>query len=286
MLPQLTDTFDLTYRPTVGELSYYSLDILYRSIGDAGSVAGVENYRGVFRRSVDDVVPGRVSETITWRHIGRREGSGDSGLSPWDVIDWAEGFSYPFDAEAAYDDFHWGYDSFPRDDASWLVSWNVLLLTVDAHFEFDFLRSRRHGAIEQLRHVGDSVLTPDSDHPFWLGLPPVVDVPGFTKRNLRTTFVGLTVRDGTPCALLDFGMDVSPFQMTIAGTTLDVSSIFRGTLHVRLDDGSLQYGEFDEVVMRKDAPVYPCYELRRVDEHAWENGTLLPTFDSRERSAK
>jgi hypothetical protein len=269
----LAGSYDLTYRPQPGTSSFHCLDIIYRQIGEGGVVKGVENWRGAFRREIDSVDTDRgVTETITWKHVGRRERTAEPPYGEWQAIDWAHDFSYQFRAESDYSDFHWGYESFPRDESTWPLGWNVLLLTVDAHFEFDFLRSKRHGAIDQLTKVGDSLLTPDSDRPFWLGLPPVVDVPAFTKRNLRSTFIGLGRANNVDCGVIAFGMDVSPFEMTIAGATVSISSIFRGTLHVNLEDGVLEHGEFDEFVVGARDSVFPRYEIQRIDRATWEHG--------------
>jgi hypothetical protein len=272
--PVLDATYDLSYRPAPGSSSYFCLDILYRSIGDGGAVKGVENWRGGFRRSVDRIDPdGAVRETITWKHTVKRDRGADTPFGEWQALDFADDFTYPFCAEDDYPDFQPDYSVFPRGEDTWPLGWNVLLLTVDAHFEFDFLRSRRHGAIDRLRRIGDSCLTPDTDHPFRLELAPVVDVPAFTKRDLRNTFIGLAAAGGEACGIVAFGMEVSPFQMTIGGHTFDVSSIFRGTLTIRLGDGSLEHGEFDEFVMGATPPVYPRYEIRRIDEATWQGGT-------------
>ena len=275
----LDASYDLSYRPAPGSSGYYCLDILYRTLGDGGKVKGVENWRGGFRRRVDRVDPdSAVRETITWKHAVKRDRGADGPFGEWQALDFAEDFTYPFCAEDDYPKFQPDYAGFPRDEATWPLGWNVLLLTVDAHFEFDFLRSRRHGAIDRLRRIGDTCLTPDTDHPFRLELPPMVDVPAFTKRNLRNTFIGLAPAGGEACGIVAFGMDVSPFQMTIAGQTFDVSSIFRGTLTMRLDNGTLEHGEFDEFVMGAAGPVYPRYEIRRIDEPTWLVGTADLVF--------
>lgn len=266
----LTREYDLSYRPQLGSPSFYVMDIVYRHAGPARQTS-VENYRGVFVRTPAAATSGGVAETVVWRHIGHREGPGPEEIGEWQRVEWADAFTYEFNAEQDYDDYHWSYDSFPRD-ANWLVSWNVALLTLDAHFEFDFLRSRRHGAIDRLRRVGDSVLTPDSDRPFWLGFPPMVDVPAFTKRGLRSTFLGLARSGGEDCGVLGFAMDPSPFEMTVAGTTTEASSSFRGTMHIRLTDGSLERGEFDECVVGANEYVYPRYTIRQVDRMTWEQG--------------
>ncbi|MGH2785564.1 MAG: hypothetical protein ACRDJ1_09895 [Actinomycetota bacterium] len=261
--------FDLRYRPKAGDESFYRLDIVYRTLEELGTYSAREGNRGDFKRvvgSVDDA--GAVRETITWNNVCRREAKGDEPFSPWEHLTWADGFEYPFSAEEPYDKFHWNYESFPRDQ----IGWFVLLLTVDAHFEFDYLRSTRHGAIERLRRIGDRVVSPDSNEPFWLGLPPIVDVPAFNKQNLRTTFEGLTTRNGHDCALLRFEMDRSPFEMVFGEERVKASSTFEGTLTVRLADGSLEHGEFLEYVFQSVGTVSPIYEITRIDEASYTKG--------------
>lgn len=271
--------YDLAYRPTPGSSGYYCLDILYRSLDAGGNVAEIENWRGGFKRTVDTIDPnGSVRETITWKHAGKRSRAAESPFAAWERLDFAQDFTYEFCAEDDYADFRPDYSSFPNGKSTWQLGWNMLLLTVDAHFEFDFLRSQRHGAIDRLRRVGDTCTTPDTGLPFRLTLPPMVEVPAFTKRNLRTAFQGLTQVDGVACGIVAFTMDVSPFQITIGAATSACSSFFRGTLSVNLGDGSLEHGEFDEFVAGTSGPVYPRYEIRRIHESTWHGGTYDLTF--------
>jgi len=265
----LRQEFDLRYRPKVGDESFYRLDIVYRTLEELGTYSAREGYRGDFKRAVDSVgSDGAVRETITWNNVCRREAKGDEPFGPWEHLGWADGFQYAFSAEDSYDDFHWNYEDFPKDQ----IGWFVLLLTVDAHFEFDFLRSTRHGAIERLRRLGDVVVAPDSNTPFWLGLPPIMDVPAFNKQNLRTTFEALTARNGHHCAQLRFQMDQSPFEMIAGGTTIQASSTFEGTISVRLDDGSLEHGEFLEYVFQSIGTASPIYDISRIDEASYLKG--------------
>jgi hypothetical protein len=265
----LTQEYDLRYRPLVGDRSYYSLDIVYRTLGPNGTSDARENYRGFFSRDVESVDPsGKVGEKITWRHVAKRSAVGTGDYGAWEKLDYAENFTYNFSAEDSYEDFHWDYGKFPND----LFGWFAVLLTVDAHFEFDFLRSSHHGAIEKLRRVGDSVLAPDSGEPFRLHHGDVVECPDFNKQNLRTSFAGLTQVNGHPCALLRFMMDASPFTMSMMGAHIKASSTFEGTISVRLADGSVEHGEFEEFVFQETGPISPIYELVRLDQNQFEAG--------------
>jgi hypothetical protein len=264
----LVDEHDLSYRPKVGDTSYYHLNIIYRSLDERGLVASRENYAGDFRRVVTSSDPSRVDEQITWRNIIHRTGEGlTAPWTPTGTFDWAKEFSYAFSGEDDHEDFFkWDFSGFPRD----LDGWNVLLLAVDAHFEFDYLRSSRHGAIGTLRRIGDEIVGPDSDKPFRIPFLPLIEVPAFTKRNMRTRFEGLTLREGKPCALLSFNMDPSPFTMTMGGNEMQSTSTFAGTLDVRLTDGALEHGQFLEWVFTTIGVVSPMYEITRIEASGFE----------------
>jgi hypothetical protein len=263
----LEETYDLRYRPRPGEASDYRVGIVYRSLDARGAVLRREAYEGRFRRDVEAVLPdGRVQERITWRGAARREARGEEPFGDAEPLPYLEGFAYPFSAEDGYEEYHWQHERFPRD----MTGWFAMLLTIDAHFEFDFLRSSRHGAIERLRRIGDSVLAPDSGKPFAIHFLPLFDVPGFTKQDLRTTFAGLTRHGDEPCALLAFSTGMSTFEIVAGGATIPCTSRFSGTLKVRLSDGALEHGEFTEWVFNPAAASSgvacnsPVYEINRL----------------------
>jgi hypothetical protein len=260
----LDRSFDLCYRPSVGHHSFYELDIVYDMLDVRGVTTRRENYRGRFERTVESIEAGRVVEWISWRNVGHRDAPSGREYGPWKYPEWAQLLRYRFVAEDEYDEFPWPYDAFPRDDEVWPISWNIALLSVDAHFEFDFLRSVRHGAIDRLRRVGDSVLAPDASKTFWLGLPPVIETPAFTKPNLTTTFAGLTKVSEQPCALIDFSMGTGVFEVRIGNMVEKLSSSFQGTLTVALDDGSLERGSFSEYVFGGEAVMRPRYQIHRI----------------------
>jgi hypothetical protein len=266
---QLLDReFDLSYRPRPGDTSFYRLQIDYQMLGNDGMVASKDHYQGDMRRVVDGVANGRVDETITWRNILNCAGMADDATET--PLGFADGFAYRFCSEDTHADFFARADpsAFPRD----MFGWNAFLLMVDAHFEFDFMRSNRHGLVSRLRRIGDRVHTADSDVPFDFEWDPVIRIPGFTKRDGWAELRGLTVTDATPCALLSFGIGVSPFRSQMFGSdaSMDSSTTFAGSLAIRLTDGALFGGAFDERVFGVGMPtVFASYEIARVGEADW-----------------
>ncbi|MGH2785565.1 MAG: hypothetical protein ACRDJ1_09900 [Actinomycetota bacterium] len=267
-LALLDQEFDLRYRPQPGDRSHYRLTIVYQPLTSLGARVHREEWAGDFERLVEAVDGQRVTETITWRHFSRRFADGDEEYGEAESFPWAEGLAYKFSAEDSYADFHWGYDHFPRD----LMGFNAMLLTIDAHFEFDFLRSSHHGAIESLRRIGDRVVVPDTGTPFEIRFDPLIVTPGFNKQNLRTGFEGISQVDGEPTAIVSFDMDPSPFTMMLMENELSQSSTFNGILTIRLSDGALERGSFCEYVFNSGGCINAVYELTRIDEARYASG--------------
>lgn len=260
--------FDLRYRPAVGERNFYRESVCYRNLDEIGQVVSLDYYQGDLERVVDSVDgAGRVIETITWQNVVHATGDGPDGpLEDAESLAWANGYSYTFSAEE--DEPHWSIEGWPRD----LVGWFVHCLVIDAHYEYDFLRSVHHGAIDRLKRVGDVVVPPDNERGFPIHFPPLVDVPAFTKRELKTTFVGLTLLNDEPCALLEFDMDASPFIMTMDGGELKMTPRFSGTLTSRIRDGVLESGEFTEWVLGMGGSISPRYEIKRISAADYASG--------------
>ncbi len=290
----LADEFDLKPRYNVGEDRYYRLLITYNNLDSQGMTASRAQFIGDFRRHVDSVdATAKAYETITWRNIFFRGGGPTGPYSEPVPLPWAEGYSYRFSAEDGYAEFPWEYQGIPRD----ALGWNFVLLTIDAHFEFDFLRSTRHGAIEKLRRIGDEVITPDSDQTFDVLFPPMVTDCRFHRRGYRTRFAGLTLICNKPCAVIEFAMATSPFRMTTEGLTLsegapaasepiraqvELSSTFAGTINITLEDASIDSGAFIEYVFscpaegdgsnRSAGAIRPEYKLGRITKQSFETG--------------
>jgi len=269
--PSLTQTYDLKPKYKQGEVCYQRLVIVYHALDSAGHIVNRNEVRGDLERRVESVLPdGKAYEQIRWKNWASRSAPGATGAyGPYQFYDWAEGFSYRFSAEDPHDKFHWNYEKFPKTMQAYLV----LMHTVDAHFEFDYLRSSYHGAIEKLRRIGDEVEAPDSHQRFTINFPPLVPNSHLDKTNVYTEFIGLTYAGGEPCAILahrqgpgDFWLDfaVGPGQTRRS----EITSSFAGNLYVRLSNGTLVHGDFVEWVFSKmpgPDPNKPNHQYMRGD---------------------
>lgn len=275
--------YDLKPKYQAGAKRHYRLTVTRNFLDNWGNVAQRNQWRGNFERLVKSVdAQGKAYEQITWKNVGYREAGGlETKYAAPQTLPWAEGFRYRFSAEDGYVDYPWDrYAGIPKT----LIGYLFKELTVDAHFEFDFLRSSSHGAIEKLRKVGDVVRVPDNEQPFALNHPPVFTESHLQREQVYTSFLGLTEANGQPCALVDFRQGPQKFRwlrQTEAGKEADEMTSWQyGVLQVRLEDGQLERGDFAERGMLKLVPpgskeaqpayVLDTFELERItaEEHA------------------
>lgn len=241
-------SYDLTPRYQKGQTSFYRFTQTAHFLSETGVLARTRQSADFKREVVEVREDGSAVERITWRHYAMATGPGRKGaLSEPEHPPWAKDFSYLFSAEDSHKDFHWDYSAIPVT----AMGDGFMTYTINAHFEFDFLRSRAHGAIDQLHRVGDSVLVPDTDHPFDIRLRATPQAWTCIKRDHTLTFQGLSVCGGHPCAVLEFWtwLDVVA-HLGEGDQKVDRQGFtqFDGHLYVDLRDGSLWKGDFNEWV--------------------------------------
>lgn len=253
----LTQSFDLKPRFTKGAKRYYRLVIVYKTLDSLGRVISRSEHSGNFERVVESVdASGKAYERITWRNAAIRNSPGAKDpYGPYKKLEWMEGFSYRFSAEDTHEQLSLDLSKFPRT----MEGYQSYLLVIDAHFEFDYLRSSYHGAIEKLKRIGDEVEAPDSHIPFRLDYPPLIPNSDLKKKDVFIKFVGLTQVGGEPCAVISHRQGPGDFYLDFAMGTpapvrTEITSIFAGDLIVRLSDGSLVHGDFIEHVRSKLQP--------------------------------
>ena len=243
--------YDLRPKPSPKAKNFYRLTTTIYFHDKLGDLLGRRQWRGDFERRQDPKsIGGPVRDLITWKNVGYRvaDGGFDVPFLPHTAPEWAQGFSYSFSPELGYEDFPWDhYSGIPKT----LIGYQFKLHTVNAHFEFDFLRSSEHGALEKIRRVGDHVRVPDNGRVFSIDHPPVVVNSRFHRENVITTFLGFSQVNGEPCAVLEFRQGPQKFswdRLTEPQKTehTELTSRQYGLLFVRLTDGSLLRGDFSE----------------------------------------
>lgn len=291
----LSAKFDLRQKFEAGKQSYHRLWQTIEIFDLYGDVVFRNQWRGDFRRTMESIrLSGKAEESVTWHSVGVRNWlPNESKYDQHHELDWAKGFSYTFSIEDDYQDLNWDYSSVPK---TLLGSIFRQAFQVSAHFEFDFLRSVSHAAIDKLRRIGDIVMnSPEEGQTFSLSFPPVVTNSLLQRKHVHIGFLGITQVGGVPCALLYYRQGPQTFSWdgienpsgeANAGTDevwhKDLKSWQQGHLCIRLDDGGLVEGEFSENHMIKrirpdgDNPTAAhsrgIWSIRQIAPEAYTNG--------------
>lgn len=252
--------YDLSYRRCAGSTARYRVAAAYHDLDQRGLRSGSEIYIGEMDRRVLDSGP-PVREEIVWSSFLHRTLDKDGRVAAEVPLEWAEGFSYEnrFDSVEGFVEASAGIQ---RD----VEGWNVFLLMLDAHIEFDLPRSEA-GKIGSLRVPGDEVeLT--SDGPTVLDFEPFIRAEFEGGLPSRSRFLGITGA-GHASAVLEsnYGDRRYPFTMTPGGgDALAASTSLRREVQVRLPDGLLERGTSVEWVCVEGRWINPIYTIELLDE--------------------
>ena len=260
----LDRAFDLQHRPQPGDTSRYRMEARYCLLDEQGLVRHTDSYVGEFRRTCEPATtPGDTAEVITWTNIIRRWATEDQPFDAPEVIDWAEGYSYRFTSSMEFPELNAELldkaTAFPRD----LVGWNVLLLAIDAHVEFDLPRTPPAN-VRQLSRVGDEVaITFDGESVIEFGPMRAV----FQAVNHVNRFAALTLDGGNLCGILESDIpDRVPLMMHMDGNRMDGSSSLIRRLVIRAEDGALRRGSSIEYVCTDQMWINSIYTIEALPE--------------------
>ncbi len=253
----LNHDYNLKQRYSKGQKRHYRLWMTLEVLGPAGDVTFRNQWRGDFERLVLAVdSTGRADEQVTWKNVGWRmwDPSGNHYGKP-EVFASASGYTYRFSAESSYDELKWDLSPLAQSPLSSAFQGG---LQVSAHYEFDFMRSSRHAAIEKLRRPGDVLRhTPEEGQAFSLDFPPYMTDSHFHREHVVVGFRGLTLCSGEPSAIIDYHQGPQDFTWMSNVTSVttgaqsskahtQLKSWQDGEFLVRLQDASLLQGEFME----------------------------------------
>jgi hypothetical protein len=273
-------------------MARYRVEAAYHDLDGLGLPAGSEVYSGEMTRRIVDADP-PVREKVVWRGFRRRTRGADGAVGPDVPLEWADGVAY--EHRFSYDTWSDGIEALLEASTGIrrdLEGWNVFLLMIDAHIEFDMPRSAawRIGA---LNVPGDETELIELDMPrsaAWrigaLNVPGdeteltiaeaiVLDFEPFIRADFaagessRSRFVAVTDADGHESAVLESDFSHRhPFTMRPGGTaSLSASTSLRREIQIRLSDGLLERGRSVEWVCVDGRWVNPVYTTELLGEN-------------------
>lgn len=260
---QLQRSHDLREKRSRGQTRYYRLTATLDQFDLLGRISSRTQLRGdIERRVTGGLDPnGRTTEQVRWRNVGFRPWSKATGeYGKYVPLSWADNFSYEFSVESKYDAMNWDLTSIPKDHTGYLFR---AVLSVTAHYEFDFMRSSAHGRIDQLTKIGQLITDlPEEGQKFSLNHPPVVKESVLERMHIQVGLPGITIVNGEPCAILEFRQGPQDFALLLAsarGLKLKLKSWQYGQCLIRLADGGLVSAQMTENTISNAASATPSY---------------------------
>jgi hypothetical protein len=224
----------------------YELAAVYRQYDLAtGQVTSRDNVVGRFVRRPHH--GGECADAFEWLWVKVGHASSrEAPIDEWKDLEYARGFSYVMDMESAFDKFPVDVSAVPHDPEGWLF---YIHLT-EAHFQFDFLRTRRWGRADRLLNVGDAVVR-ESSVPWRLEdfRPFVVAQYDPSSCQNLTQWVAVTDYEGQPANVLHYRVDDARLEMELplfGDLKNDGLVNYHGHIYVGRESGVLLSGSFFE----------------------------------------
>lgn len=247
----LRQKHNLRERPTVGQTRFFRLIATLDKSDPSGSGSGSQ-IRGDLERKVSAIASdGSFTEQIRWRNVAIRPWLSAKGeYGPFFPVTWANNFSYEFSADSNYESLKWDLSSLPKDHSGYMFR---AVLSVTAHYEFDFMRSVSHAQIDQLTRIGQLITdVPENRETFSLNLPPIVNESRLERKHVQVGLPGITIVNGEPAAILEFRQGPQDFALTMTAAErmeVKIKSWQYGQCLIRLRDGALISAQLTENII-------------------------------------
>ena len=249
---ELARDYDLSLSDREGAVDYFQMRTIYYHGNHVGIMKDRDEIWGAFQREVLKSSRESFIVKCTWKNV--RLGHSPSlknEIKQWQPLSFAEGFTYEIDL--CRPDFVLSsvdHTKIPKT----LAGMRFWVKLMDAHSQFELLRTETHGRISQIKKIGDRVSTPGAHQENGWDFPPVITDSTFANGEYDTMFTGLGMIDGKTCAVLEYinadsrlssKMQVTP-KMYFAQ---EGTSNFWGHIYVDLESGKLLKGDLYEYVI-------------------------------------
>ena len=225
--------YNLLSRLPVRHKTYYSYREQFLHFKSTGQVERRETGSGYYTQEVVRLRPdGAPVSRVVRNHTQLRAESAEQKSAEPINLDFGEGFTYEVCFGENYDYLPIDTSHLPNTLPGFMMFENI----IHSH-QFAILATKTHGALDQLRRIGDTVTIPDS------GKGGVVEFPGLLSITLvrgksTMTFLGLSKYGAEPAALLSWDV---PLQFpNISGG--EGTGRATGLIWISLRDGEVLRG--------------------------------------------
>jgi len=247
----LTAEFDLSLKEITGDVSYYKMRTIYYH----GNSLGITQYRdeliSSFKREVIKIEKGIHLVKFTWKSAKIGQGKKLQGeITNWKILLYAVGFTYPLDFENLRFPSQIDFSPIPSTIQGMKFMVNIL----DAHAQFDLLRTESAGGISQIKKIGDRISNPGAGESTAWDFNALIQDSNFTNGGYDTMFTGVCLENRKKCAVLEYINTESRISSKIQVTpkmTLEQegTSNFWGHIYIDLETGELVKGDIYEYVV-------------------------------------
>ncbi len=248
--------YDLSLKDKEGDVDYYQMRTVYYHGNAIGITQNRDELIAVFKREVLDVSEDSHRVKYTWASSKLGHANSLKGeIADWKSLNFSDGFTYSLDLENTRFPECIDFKPLPKSMNGFRFMVNIL----DAHAQFELLRTEASGRISGLKRVGDRVVCPDAHQTAVLDFPPFSTDSRFTNGDYDTVFMGIWNRDGKKLAVLEYNNSESKLSNTVNWNpdwTFDQkgTSNFWGHVYIDLESGKLARGDlFEYVVIEMDS---------------------------------
>jgi hypothetical protein len=250
-LDETTKEYDLSIKDKQGAVDYYKIRTVYYHGNAIGITQNRDELIAVFKREVLKILEDSHLVKYTWANSKLGHANSLKGeITDWKTLTFSNGFTYSLDLEDRRFPECIDFKPVPNSMDGFRFMVNIL----DAHAQFELLRTEANGNISDLKRVGDRVDCPDAHHTAILDFPPFSTDSTFTNGDYDTVFMGIWNKDGKKLAVLEYNNSESKLTNTVNWNP-QWAFIQRGTsnywghVYIDLESGKLAKGDLFEYVV-------------------------------------
>ena len=253
----LAAEYDLSLRETSGDVSYYKMRTVYDHGNSMGITQSREELITSFKRKAVKIEKGTYQVKFTWKEakIGHQKRLQEK-ISNWKVLPFAAGFTYLLDFENLRFPSQIDFSPIP----STLQGMKFMVNILDAHAQFDLLRTESAGGISQIKKTGDKISNPGAGESTAWDFNTFIQDSDFTNGEYETMFTGICMVKEKKCGVLEYINTESRIKNSAQVTPKMIvkqegTSNFWGRIFIDLETGDLVKGDlYEYVVMHATMP--------------------------------
>jgi len=250
-LDETAKEYDLSFKDREGDVDYYKMRTVYYHGNAIGITQNRDELIAVVKREVLKILKDSHRVKYTWANSKIGHANSLKGeIADWKTLTFSDGFTYSLDLENMRFPECIDFEPLPKSMDGFRFMVNIL----DAHAQFELLRTEASGRISGLKRVGDRVICPDAHQTAILDFPPFTTDSTFTNGDYDTVFIGIWNRDGKRLAVLEYNNSESKLSNTVNWNP-EWAFIQRGTsnfwghVYIDLESGKLAKGDLFEYVV-------------------------------------